>query len=208
LVKIINIINNVLKKINLLVDAHTFDENHQGIRTFLKGIYTCLDINSSYITIYLAAHDINNLKKEFKNQPEFKYIRLKSSNKYVRLVYEMPKLINKFKIDFAHFNYYLPLFLSSNCKYIVTIHDVLFIDFPQYFPLKYRILNTFLFKRSAYKAELLTTVSNYSANQIKKHFKIPKKKVTILPNGISDMYKREYNKTNHRDYIKKHYHYK
>ena len=132
--------------LKLLVDAHTFDENHQGIRTFLKGIYGTDAVNSSNnLMIYLASHNIDNLKKEFKDQSNFKFIKLKFRNKYIRLLYELPKIIAEHSFDYIHFNYYLPFFLNRKCKYIVTIHDVLFIDFPKYFPVKYRLINSFLF---------------------------------------------------------------
>ncbi|OUS02410.1 hypothetical protein A9Q86_03965 [Flavobacteriales bacterium 33_180_T64] len=189
----------------LLVDAHTFDENHQGIRTFIKGIYSALDVSPSELKVYLVANDIDNLKEEFKNQNNFNYIKLESRNRYIRLAYELPKLIKKHRFDFAHFNYYLPLFLNKDCKYIVTIHDVLFIDFPQYFSLKYRIKNTYLFKRSALKANILTTVSEYSAERIKRNFNIKKKPLFVLPNAINEKYKLEYNKNKDREEIKQVY---
>ncbi|MFK7781773.1 glycosyltransferase family 4 protein [Psychroserpens sp.] len=189
----------------LFVDAHTFDESHQGIRTFLKGIYKAIDACPSELQIYLAANNIDNLKKEFNSQPNFKFIKLKSKNKYIRLTYEIPKIIKGYKFDFAHFNYYLPLFLNKKCKYIVTIHDVLFIDFPQYFPLKYRLVNTILFKRSALKANIVTTVSNYSAERIIENFKISNKKIEVLPNAISKKYALTQNKESDRNFIKTNY---
>jgi glycosyltransferase involved in cell wall biosynthesis len=190
-----------LKKKKLLVDAHTFDENHQGIRTFLKGLYSFINVDSRELEIILVANNLENLKKEFKHQKDFKYIKLKSKNKYIRLAYEIPRLIKKHHINYAHFNYYLPLFLSKKCQYIVTIHDVLFIDFPQYFPLKLRIINTFMYRRSALKAQLLTTVSTYSERQIKKHFKTGNKPILVLPNAVSENYLEEHNKDEDRDYI-------
>lgn len=192
-----------LKK--LLVDAHTFDEKHQGIRTFLKGVYTAINVDSNELQIFLLAYNIDNLKQEFKHQKNFNFIKLKSKNKYERLAYEIPKLIKKHQFDFAHFNYYLPLFLSKNCKYIVTIHDVLFIDFPQYFPLKYRLLNTYMFKRSALKCHTLTTVSNYSADRIRYHFNTGDKRIVVLPNAINEKYLEERDKTEDFNYIKKTY---
>jgi len=193
-----------LKTKKLLVDAHTFDEKHQGIRTFIKGIYNVLDVNPNQVEIYLVANNIENLKHEFRHQRNFKYIQLKSTNKYFRLAYELPQLIKKHNIDYAHFNYYLPLFLNKKCRYIVTIHDVLFIDFPQFFPLKYRLINTFLFKRSARKAEILTTVSNYSAERIKTNFKV-NKDIAVLPNAIDDKYKLSYSKEDSRIFIQNSY---
>ncbi|WP_411893951.1 glycosyltransferase family 4 protein [Winogradskyella sp. A2] len=192
--------------VRLLVDAHTFDENHQGIRTFLKGIYSTVTINNSNnLEIYLAANNIDNLKKEFKDQSNFKFIKLKYRNKYIRLLYELPKIITMYRFDYIHFNYYLPFFLNKKCKYIVTIHDVLFIDFPRYFPIKYRIINSFLFKRSAQKADILTTVSKYSADRIKKNFNLGNKKITVLPNAIGDNFKALRNKSDDKDYIKEKY---
>ncbi len=190
---------------SLLVDAHTFDENHQGIRIFIKGIYSALDVNPSQLQVVLVANNIKKLKKEFEHQENFNFIALKSRNKYLRLAYEIPKLIKRHNFNYAHFNYYLPLFLNSSCQYIVTIHDVLFIDFPSFFPLKYRLINTFLFKRSAKKANIITTVSEYSAERIKKNLKIEDKNITVLPNAISDLYKQEHNKQTDRVYIKRIY---
>lgn len=189
-------------KKKLLVDAHTFDENHQGIRSFIKGIYSAIDVKPDDLEIFLIANDIDNLKQEFKHQKYFKFIKLKHTNKYIRLAYEIPKLINRLNVDFAHFNYFLPLFLSKKCKYIVTIHDVLFIDYPQYFPKKYRIINTLLYKRSVEKAHILTTVSEYSRQTIKKNFNVSQKPITILPNAVNPIYSKYHDKQSDRLYMK------
>ena len=189
----------------LFVDAHTFDEHHQGIRTFIKGIYEFIDVSPSELQIFLAAYDIENLKTEFSNQAYFKFIKLKSKNKYRRLAFEIPKIIKDYKFDFAHFNYYLPLFLNKKCKYIVTIHDVLFIDYPQYFPLKYRLMNTFLFKRSAINANIVTTVSNYSADRIKTNFNLTDKKIEVLPNAVNSKYILNHDKSVDKIYLKEKY---
>lgn len=194
-----------MKKKRILVDAHTFDENHQGIRTFLKGVYSAIEYTSEELEIILVANNIENLKQEFKDQKHFKYAQLKYTNKYIRLAYEIPRVIKKYAADYAHFNYFLPLFLNKKCKYIVTIHDVLFIDFPNFFPLKYQIINSFLYKRSAKKAQIVTTVSQYSEDMIKKNFKISDKPITILPNATSELYRKPHDKVKDKAYIKTNY---
>lgn len=194
-----------MNKKKLLVDAHTFDENHQGIRTFLKGIYNAIDADHDQLEIILVATNVANLKQEFSNQKRFKFIKLKHTNKYIRLAYEIPKVIREQEVDFAHFNYFLPLFLNKKCKYIVTIHDVLFMDFPNFFPLKYKIINSFLYRRSAKKAQILTTVSEYSREMIIKNFKISGKPITILPNAVNDLYWQPHNKLADKSYVKDHH---
>lgn len=190
-----------MKKTRLLIDAHTFDESHQGIRTFLKGLYSAIEFDENELEIILVANNLENLKKEFKHQRHFKFVKLNFTNKYVRLAYEIPKIIKNLEIDFAHFNYFLPLFLNRNCKYIVTIHDVLFLDFPEFFPKKYQIVNSFLYGRSARKTQILTTVSEYSKQKITEHFNTKDKPIYILPNAVNEEYLKPQNKEEDKEFI-------
>ena len=57
-------------------------------------------------------------------------------------------------------------------------------EFKSYFPLKYRLVNGFLFKRSAKQADVLLTVSNYSRQKISEHYNIPMEKIHITPNAV------------------------
>lgn len=190
------------KEINLLVDAHVFDGMFQGTRTFLKGIYSNLDTEKYSIKVFLAANEISNLKKEFEGVNNIEFVKLKYKNKFLRLGYEIPKIIRELNIDFAHFNYYLPLFLNKKCRYIVTIHDILFLDYPQYFPKTYYYKNKFLFKWAAKRAEILNTVSDYSAERLKVNFNIWNKEISVLPNAIGEDFYTPRDKVSDREYIK------
>lgn len=172
-----------MSRIKILVDAHVFDGEFQGSRTFIENIYKALINNySDKFQFYFAAHNIATLKKIFGEEHE--YLQLKSTNKYSRLLFEFPSLIKQYKIDWAHFQYISPLF--KTCKYIVTCHDVLFERYPQYFPLSYRLSKHLLFKRSAKNSDLLTTVSRYSKNEIAHFYKINKKDIHITFNGVNN----------------------
>lgn len=190
---------NSVEKINLLVDAHVFDGMYQGTRSLLKGLYMAMDKMDLPINIYLAAHDIENLKKEFAGSKNIHYITLKSSSKYIRLIYEFPKLIKKYNIDFAHFQYIVPPI--KLCKYIVSLNDILFEEFPEEFPLLYRIKNHTLFKYSAYKSDIVHTISEYSKNAIINHYSISSKKLITLPVGIEEKYFATFDKTVTKDKI-------
>lgn len=180
-----------MKKKSLLVDAHVFDESFQGTRTYIKGLYTALSKLDLPIQIYLAAKNIPNLEREFKGC-NFKYLQYSDSNKYKRLAWDIPHLIQRNKIDIAHFQYITPLI--KNCKWIVTIHDLLFNDYPNEFPFSYRLKNNYLFNRSAKKAELIATVSDYSAASISKHYGIPINEIILTPNGVYPVFFDTYDK--------------
>lgn len=165
----------------LLIDAHVFDGKYQGTRTYLQGIYSYMTKHKD-IDFYFAAYNIENLKNIFGISNNIHYIKLSSSNKVKRLCIEFPKIIKQYKIDYAHFQYITPII--KNCKEIVTIHDILFLDFPQFFPLSYRIKKSLLFRYAAYRADLLLTVSNYSKDTIIQHFNISNKEIYITPNAV------------------------
>lgn len=110
------------------------------------------------------------------------YVQLRSDSKFKRLAFEFPEIIKEHNIDYAHFQYISPSIKC--CKEIVTIHDLLFLDFPQYFLWLYRVKNRLLFGRSAHRADILFTVSEYSRNEIIRHFDIVKERISITPNAV------------------------
>lgn len=168
---------------NILVDAHVFDETHQGSRTYLKGLYSEIVKLKPDTCFFFTAYNLDNIRNEIEELPNVFFIQLKQT-KFLRLFIEFPYLIWKHKIDYAHFQYISPPI--KNCKHIVTTHDILFKDFKHLFPLKYRILNDLLFRVSAKRADILLTVSKYSQKQIAFHYKIPIEQIGITPNGISN----------------------
>lgn len=172
----------------LLVDAHIFDGKYQGTRTYLKGLYTELIKLAKDWHFFIVAQNIDNLKSEFGEHINVTYLSLKHSNKFYRLLIEIPRLVKTHKIDYAHFQYVSPLF--KNCKHIVTIHDILFEqkEFKSFFPFKYRLINGILFKISAKRADILLTVSQYSKEKISKLYQIDNNKIIVTPNAVSNNY--------------------
>ncbi len=175
---------------NILVDCHVFDGSFQGTTTYLKGIYLEM-IKDKKFNFFFAANTIEIVKNIFGEHDNVYYLKYKSNNKFYRLLIDIPKLIKQNKIDYAHFQYIVPPI--KKCNYIVTIHDILFLDFPQYFPLSYRFKNKLLFKWSAKRSEIVLTVSEFSKKQIQKHFKI--QEIEITPNAVDPVYFEPYNKS-------------
>ena len=178
-----------MKKTNFFVDCHVFDGNLQGTTTYIKGLYQEL-IKDKSNTFFLAAFDVYNLESVFGLHENVIYLKYRSKNKYIRLLFDIPKIIKSNNIDFAHFQYIVPPI--KNCKFIVTIHDVLFLDFPDSFPIFYRIKIKLLFKASAKYSDIVLTVSEYSRKQIQKHFNISE--ITITPNAVDPIYFNLYDK--------------
>ena len=190
-------------KNRILVDCHKFDGKFEGIRTFIKGVYLSFyEINNDF-DIFLAAYDIENLKEEFKSLKGVYFIKLRFKNNIMRLLFEMPYIICKHKISFAHFQYVVPPI--KLCKYIVTCHDILFNDYPEYFTLYYRYIKNFMYKNSIQRSELITTVSNYSKDRISQIFNVKKNSIIVTPNAVGEEFKQDIKKQDSIEYIQTQY---
>ena len=108
-----------------------FKEPEHILKAFIKEL-----IHHEDIQFYFAAKRIDILKQCFGEQDNLHFIELKSTNKIKRLVIEFLRIIRKYNIDYAHYQYISPLI--KTCKEIVTVHDLLFMDMPEYFPRSYR----------------------------------------------------------------------
>jgi len=169
----------------ILIDAHIFDDKYQGTRTYIKGLYSALIPIAKDWNFFFVANDIENLKREFGSASNVHYLQYKSKSKYYRLLIDLPRIIKENDIDFTHYQYITPFL--NHCKSIVTTHDILFKEkrFKKYFPLKYRLINGFLFQLSAKKADVLLTVSEYSKEKISEYYNLPTRSIYVTPNAVS-----------------------
>lgn len=169
----------------LLVDAHCFDyDTSEGINTHIKGLYCELIKIANDIDFYFAACNLERIMGIFGNANNVHYIRLSSTGKVQRMLTEFPSIIKKYNIDAAHYQYTSPLI--KNCFTIVTLHDILFKDYPKLFPLTYKLCRGMLFRMSAYKADMLLTVSEYSRERISHHYGIAKEQIFVTQNAVSE----------------------
>ena len=101
-------------KMKLLVDAHCFDyQTTEGINTYLKGLYGELVGIAPDIDFYFVAQNVGRIKALFGEAANVHYVPLTSQNKIYRLLFEIPAIVKKLGIEWAHFQYTSPLI--KNC---------------------------------------------------------------------------------------------
>jgi glycosyltransferase involved in cell wall biosynthesis len=172
------------ERIKIFVDAHSFDTEFQGAQTFVRELYMQLMADHPELDVYFGTANISNFRNSFPDVPA-KHILpyIKRNIGALRLVFDIPRYIRQYQFDFAHFQYIAPRKIGK-CKYIVTLHDVLYNEFHSEFPLLYRLSRNILFGRSIKKADIKTTVSAYSKEGICYYYSIPESEVHIIPNGV------------------------
>lgn len=171
------------KKIRLFVDAHSFDKEYQGVRTFLKEIYSILLEQYADLEIYFGCRNVQQLQEEFPLANPQNFLAYKSTG-IARFYADIPRMIREKNIEFAHFQYIIP-FGRKQCRYITTTHDILFNDFKKDFNWLYRLSRNYLFNRGIQQADIKTTVSAYSRERIAHYYHIPAEEIAVIPNGVN-----------------------
>ena len=194
---------SAVRPIRLFLDAHVLDQEFQGTRTFIREIYSLLACKED-VELFVAAFDTENLKRNFPGRENVHFIPYRSRSSLVRLGWEIPEMLKKYRIDYAHFQYITPLFKRS--RYIVTIHDVIFSEYPDEFSLPYRVMKKMLYGRAARMADILTTVSEYSERSIRKFLRVgADKPIPIIPNGVASKFFLPFDRRQSADHIAQRY---
>jgi len=104
----------------------------------------------------------------------------------------LPLKLKKYKLDLIHFTHFnVPIFYCG--KFVVTIHDLTLRHFPTY---KKNFKNLFFypFKNLAYRivikhaiknSEKVIAISEYTKQEILKHYRIPPDKIEVIYEGVT-----------------------
>lgn len=132
--------------------------------------------------VTLAAQNVERLEESFAGCDRLRFERLASHGPYARLGLEFPRLISSGGFAYAHFQYVRPL--RSTARTVVTMHDALVFSHSALFPKSFVARSIPLFLASAHTADVLTTVSDYSREEIGRRMRVRKERIAVVPNGI------------------------
>lgn len=172
--------------VRVFVEAHMFDHGFEGSASFVQGVYRALlAAHPNGYRLFMGGRHPERAIAALGQLPQAEPVAYRADNRHLRLLFDVPEAIRRTNAHLAHFQYFAPL--RKTCPWIVTIHDVLFNDFPQYFPPNYRRLRNVLFPLSARRSELVTTVSDYSRARIAHWYRswgITSEQLHVVPNGV------------------------
>lgn len=169
----------------ILVDAHCFDNDGQGIVSYIQGLYEELLKNPS-IEVTFACSNPEKIRTFFSRPVNT--LKIPHDASFYRLAIFFPRILKSGEYDYVHFQYILPFFLNKKSKYITTIHDIIPIDFPEFYSITYRLKVKIFFRRAAKKSHYIFTVSEYSRKRIHERFHVPLDKIGVTCNAVKKIY--------------------
>lgn len=99
--------------------------------------------------------------------------------------------LKKNKIDVFHgLSNELPISIrSSGAKSVVTIHDLIFLQFPEYYPLIDRKIYEFKFRNACRNAESIIAISEATKSDLMRYFKIEDSKIEVVYQTCNPVFK-------------------
>jgi len=146
-----------------------------------------------------------NLYEEFfkQNNDKFNLHLIRSSspgshspinNRFERILFEnlsLPNYFRKNNFDLYHSpNYVLPFF--TNIPSVLTIHDLLTLDYPELCQHESALYFNLFLPRSVKKAIKIIAVSNTVKNDILRHFNISEEKIKVIYHGVNPIFKKSF----------------
>ncbi len=163
------------------IDAHAVNGKPQGSRTYLLALIEALARLSEddEIVVYsFRPEETRNLLEA----KRLEHRRVFPDSARLRLPVVVPALALRDRLSLLHSQYISPPF--SPVRDVVTIHDILFETDPHLFEGAFSARSVSLIRRSARRAAMVLTVSEFSRRALLERYELPPEKVIVTPNGV------------------------
>lgn len=165
------------------VDAHAIGCHLTGNEVYIRNLlneFARLDSDNEFLA-YISKPDAPALI------PSRIRTRWVSTNPYKRLGFDLWRHVRADKPSLLHVQYTGPLMVST--PLVVSLHDVSYLECPQYFT-KFRATQLKLtVKRTVEAAARILTPSEFSRQAILKHYAIDERRVVVVPNAVSSRFR-------------------
>ena len=168
------------------IDAHSIGLKQGGNETYIRELLRAISKIEHPEFEFLIFLLKNIPVPSFLLKKNFKICRI-SKNTFLRFGFELPLKTYINKPDLIHTQYHLPFMIP--CPGVVTIHDVSFLRFPEYFPkdllLRFKIFLPYSIKKSI----KIITCSEFSKKEIINFYKVKPEKIVVIHYGVSENFK-------------------
>lgn len=163
------------------VDAHAIGCHLTGNEVYIRNLlheFARLEEGNGLIA-YISKEDVD--------LPGRIRTRRVSRNPYKRLGLDLPVHLQRDRPDLLHVQYTGPLF--NPVPLVVSVHDVSYLEYPQYFTQFRSTQLRLTVQRTVKRAARVLTPSEYSRRAILKHYSIAEDKVVVVPNAVSAQFR-------------------
>jgi glycosyltransferase involved in cell wall biosynthesis len=175
-----------MKSLRIGIDFHVAGGIYQGVRTYLTNLMQeVLDIENEF-EYFVYTDNPTGLAKGGNGHRNLTLKTLPSPWGRFNLLAGFPACAYRDRLSLFHSQYVLPVHLP--CKSVLTIHDILFEKYPQFFPRFHGGLMKYFVPLSAKRADRIISVSEFTKREICEYYGVAEDKVTVIHEGASDVF--------------------
>ena len=157
------------------VDAHAIGQRLKGNEVYIRSLldaFAKLDPSAEFLA-YVSQPDVNGwVPKCFEK-------RHLAVNRYWRLGFHLSGCLRRDRPDLVHVQYNAPLFCPV--PVVVTVHDISFIEHPEYFPGRRAWQLQLSAGHTLRRAAKILTISQFSRERISRRFQIDPAEIVVTP---------------------------
>lgn len=150
-------------------DAHMVGQHETGNETYALGLLAGLESVRFAVDTYAFRPLPGHFHRFHPTWPRQSLIRIPITT---------PMLARRDKLDVFHATYVLPPILP--CNAVVTVHDITYALFPQWFAPHVRAMLQMLVPLALRKAQRIITISEHTKHDLIRHYGVPPEKVAVV----------------------------
>jgi len=165
------------------VDAHAIGRHLTGNEVYVRSLLSAfadLDKKSEYLAYVSGAEGEAGIPSRFET-------RQISANPFVRLGFDLPRRLRIDRPSLLHVQYTAPLYCPVPT--VVTVHDVSFLERPEYFTTGRAMQLRITVARSVKRAARVLTVSEFARESIVRAYNLPPDKIVVTPYAASPSFR-------------------
>ncbi len=164
------------------VDAHAIGRHLTGneayVRNLLNG-FAALEDNSEFLA-YVSVPGAEAYV------PPSIETRKTSGNPFIRLGYDLSRQVRRDGADLLHVQFTAPL--ACPVPVVVSVHDVSFLEHPEFFTSARRLQLQYTVKRTVLNASRVLTLSEFSRQGIARAYDMDPSRIAVVPAGVSSAF--------------------
>ena len=172
-------------------DAKRFFNNTSGLGNYSRDLVRILSEYFPENEYLLLNKNKSDRGADVVNKPNVHFVETSKGNLSRQL--KMGKDAQKQSADIFHgLSGELPLkWDKKTIKKIVTIHDLIFVRYPQYYSFFDRKIHLWKFKKAAHTADKIIAISEQTKRDIIQFLKVPESKIEVIYQGCHKAFKEQ-----------------
>jgi glycosyltransferase involved in cell wall biosynthesis len=174
-------------RMRIAIDAHAIGSALTGNERYIENIaqqLLCMDKESEYFFFFTS----EDARRTWQNRAQNLTTCLVARNPWLRLSIDLPRQMRQIRPDVFHYQYTGPLF--QLCPEVVTIHDLSFERYPEFYSPVERYRLKLTVPQAARRAKKIITGSNFARDEIVDLYGIGREKIDVIYHGVSQEFER------------------